>query len=55
MNTENITKAWKVLEEKGWSDLIDKRWEQEVIHDLKEGVPGITNEEIDDILSVCLW
>ena len=55
MNTENVTKAWKVLQEKGWPDLIDKKHKKDVIKDLKEGVPGITQEEIDEILNVCLW
>jgi hypothetical protein len=55
MNTENITKAWKVLEDKGWSDLIDKKWKKDVIKDLKDGIPGITQSEIDEILSVCIW
>jgi len=54
-NSENITRAWKVLEEKGWSDLIDKKWKKDVIKDLKEGVPGITQEEIQHVLEVCLW
>lgn len=55
MNNENITRAWKVLQEKGWSDLIESRYKKNVIKDLKEGVPGITQEEIQTILDVCLW
>lgn len=55
MNTENITRAWKVLKEKGYSDLIDKKHKNNVVKDLKEGVPGITQEEIQHILEVCLW
>lgn len=55
MNTDNITQAWKVLREKGWTDLIDKKHKNTVVKDLKEGVPGITQEEIQHILEVCLW
>lgn len=55
MRTDNITKAWSVLEQKGWSDLIDKKWKKDVIRDLKDGVPGITEEEIKEILEICLW
>jgi hypothetical protein len=55
MNTENVTKAWKVLQEKGWSDLIDKKHKKDVIKDLKDGIPDITQEEIQHILDVCLW
>lgn len=55
MNTENVTKAWKVLQEKGWSDLIDKRYKKDVIKDLKDSIPNITQEEIQHVLDVCLW
>lgn len=55
MATDNITKGWRILEKKGWSDLIDKKWEKDVIRDLREGVPDITQEEINHILEVCLW
>lgn len=55
MNNDRITKAWNVLREKGWSDLIETRYRKNVIKDLKEGVPGITQEEIQSILDVCLW
>ena len=55
MNNDRITKAWNVLREKGWSDLIETRHRKNVIKDLKEGVPGITQEEIQSILDICLW
>jgi hypothetical protein len=56
MNNDRITKAWNVLREKGWSDhLIETRHKKNVIKDLKEGVHGITQEEIQSILDICLW
>ena len=55
MCNERITKAWKVLRENGWSDLIAAKHKDEVIATLKEGVAGITDEEINNILEVCLW
>lgn len=55
MCNERITKAWKVLRENGWSDLIATKHKDEVIETLKEGVDGITEEEIDSILEICLW
>jgi hypothetical protein len=55
MCNERITKAWKVLREHGWSDLIATKHKNEVIATLKEGVAGITDEEINNILEVCLW
>ena len=55
MCNERITKAWKVLRENGWSDLIATKHKNEVIETLKEGVAGITEDEINSILKICLW
>jgi hypothetical protein len=55
MNHDNIITAFNVLEEKGWTSLIDKRWEKDVINILKENVPNITQEEIKHVLDICLW
>ena len=55
MCNERITKAWKVLRENGWSDLIEAKHKNEVIATLKEGVAGITEDEINSILEICLW
>lgn len=44
----------QLLENKGWSDLIDKRWKNDVIQDLKE-IDGITDKEIAEILETVLW
>lgn len=52
---DNITNAFRCLEAAGWSDLIDKRWKNDVVKELKEGVPGITDDEIKQILEVVLW
>lgn len=45
----------KFLEEKGWSELIDKKWKKDVIKDLKEEFPDIDKETIGEVLSVVLW
>ena len=55
MCNERITKAWKVLREHGWSDLIATKQKNEVIATLKESVAGITEDEINSILEICLW
>ena len=44
-----------MLRENGWSDLIATKHKNEVIATLKEGVDGITEEEINSILEICLW
>ncbi len=54
MKRDKIAEGYKLLEDKGWSDLIDRRWKEDVIKELKE-VDGITNEEIAHILETVLW
>lgn len=54
MKTDRIAEGFKLLENKGWSDLIDKKWKKDVIKELQE-VEGITEEEINEILEVVLW
>lgn len=54
MKRDKIAEGYKLLEDKGWSDLIDRRWKEDVIKELKE-VAGITDEEIAHILETVLW
>lgn len=54
MKRDRIAEGFKLLENKGWSDLIDKKWKKEVIKELQE-VEGITEEEINEILETVLW
>lgn len=51
---DRIRQGFKQLEDAGWSDLIDERWKEDVIKELKN-VPEITEDEIEEILSVVLW
>ena len=54
MERNRIAEGFKLLENKGWSDLIDRRWKDDVIKELQK-VEGITNEEIVHILKTVLW
>ena len=54
MKRDKLLEGYRLLENKGWSDLIDKRWREDVIKELQE-VEGITNEEIAHILETVLW
>lgn len=54
MRNDRISAGFKQLEKAGWTDLIDSRWKDEVIKELKV-VPDITDEEIQEILDVVLW
>ena len=51
---DRIRQGFKVLEDNGWSDLIDKKWKKDVIKELNT-VPDITEEEIQEILEIVLW
>lgn len=54
MTRNLIREGYQLLENKGWGDLIDGRWKEDVIKDLQE-VDGITDEEINEILETVLW
>lgn len=54
MKRDKITEGYKLLEDKGWSDLIDTKWRDTVIKELKK-IDGITDEEINEILETVLW
>ena len=54
MKRNRIAEGFKLLENKGWTDLIDKKWKNDVIKELQE-VEGITEEEINEILETVLW
>lgn len=54
MEKNRIAEGFKLLENKGWTDLIDKKWKNDVIKELQE-VEGITEEEINEILETVLW
>lgn len=51
---DRIAEGFKLLEKKGWTDLIDKKWKIDVIKELQK-VEGITEEEINEILETVLW
>lgn len=54
MKRDRIAEGYRLLENKGWSDLIDRKWKEDVTKDLQE-VDGITDEEINEILETVLW
>lgn len=42
------------LEDAGWSDLIDSRWKKEVIRDIKQKFPNISQSVLDEVLKLVL-
>ena len=43
------------LEESGWTELIDPRWEREVVKEIVNKFPNITQDVLDETLKVVLW
>lgn len=54
MKRDRIAEGYRLLENKGWTDLIDRKFREEVINDLQK-VDGITEKEINEILETVLW
>lgn len=50
----DVRTCLKHLHQIGWSELIDSRWREDVVKDLKEHFNGISNELIEEVLEVVL-
>ena len=42
------------LEQQGWSDLIDSRWEKDVIEELTNKFPDVSDDILKEVLLVVL-
>ena len=42
------------LEDTGWTELIDSRWERQVIKEIQSGFPGIDKETLEYVLNLVL-
>lgn len=58
MSKENlfieVNKCLRYLDNAGWSDLIDSRWEDDVVKELKHNFPNISDEVIEKVLELVL-
>ena len=54
MNKDIIQDALLYLETQGWSDLIDSRWKEDVIKEIKDKIPNIPDEELNEVLKLVL-
>ena len=58
MSKENlfieVNKCLRYLDNSGWSDLIDSRWEEDVVKELKHNFPNISDEVIEKVLELVL-
>lgn len=50
----NVSNCLRYLETSGWSDLIDSRWKDQVVHELRVGFPDIDEETIVKVLNLVL-
>lgn len=51
---DNVRNCLLLLEEKGWSELIDSRWTDEVIKTIKEKYPDMDDDTIQDVLKLVI-
>lgn len=51
---DDIGKCLLLLEEKGWSELIDSRWTDKVIEIIKEKYPDMDDDTIQDVLKIVI-
>ena len=53
-NRDIVREGLLCLQEQGWSDLIDSRWRDDVIKEIKERIPNISDEDLNEILKLVL-
>ena len=53
-NRDIVREGLLCLQEQGWSDLIDSRWRDDVIKEIKERLPNISDEDLNEILKLVL-
>jgi hypothetical protein len=49
-----VNKCLRYLDNAGWSDLIDSRWKEDVVKELKHNFPNISDEVIEKVLELVL-
>lgn len=51
---EKIKEILEYLDDSGWSELIDSRWKDDVIRDIKLKFPNVNEETLKEVLKVTL-
>lgn len=49
-----VAKCLEYLDETGWTELIDSRFEEDVVKDLKTKFPDLSENIIEDVLNLVL-
>lgn len=53
-NKDIVREGLLYLQEQGWSDLIDSRWRDDVIKEIKTCIPNISDTDLNEILDLVL-
>lgn len=54
MSKDIVREGLLYLQEQGWSDLIDYRWKDDVVKEIKTKLPNISDEDLNEILNLVL-
>ena len=54
MSKDMVREGLLCLQEEGWSDLIDSRWRDDVIKEIKSRIPNISDTDLNEILNLVL-
>ena len=54
MQQTNIQRIYSYLEDAGWSELIDSRWRDDVIKEIHENLPDVSDNDIEHVLNIIL-
>lgn len=52
---EKIKEILKYLDDSGWSELIDPRWERNLKSEIKKAFPNIDKVTLNYVLNLVLW
>lgn len=55
INKQLVSDVLNYLEDKGWSELIDKRWEKEVKTEILKKYPQIDEDTLKYVLELVLY
>ena len=55
MSEVTVKDVLEFLDESGWSELIDSRWERELTKEIFNKFPNITQEVLDKTLKIVIW
>lgn len=52
---EKIKEILEYLDDSGWSELIDPRWERNLKSEIKKAFPNIDKATLNYVLNLVLW